>query len=149
MNNQYIVGFLSNCLSINLKGRRFTPLSYFQALVDSDNYHYLTDPIDIIAWDSPLMGMSFYGYGFKAGFSVVASMVVGYQGSDTQKIIDIVLLRFQIPKNHLFTAVRATLAPLQQCDSTRYHCPTLGYRRNKEDSSAISARTKRGESAKD
>lgn len=89
MNNQYVVGFLSNRLSIDLKDRRSTPLSYFQVLIDSDNYHYLTDPIDIKACEK-LMEVSFYGYGFKAGFSAVASAVVGYQGSDAQKIIDVI-----------------------------------------------------------
>jgi hypothetical protein len=89
MNNQRVAGFLKKPL-IDLKGRRSIARSYFQSLIDSDNYEYLGDPIDVAAYEGGINLPLMFGYRFRAGVSVVASVVVGYQGSDAQKVIDVV-----------------------------------------------------------
>ena len=87
-NNKRVVGFLSKPL-IDLKGQRSIPRSYFESLIDSDDYEYLTDPIDVAACKK-MAGVTFFGYRLRARFLAVAGAIVGYQGSDAQKIVDVV-----------------------------------------------------------
>ena len=86
LNNQRVVGLFSKRL-IDLKGRRSIARPYFQSLIDSSDYKCLIDPVDIAACEK-LVSVTFFGYEFKAGFSVVAGVAVGYRGSDAQNIID-------------------------------------------------------------
>lgn len=92
--NQHVVGFFSKRLPvIDLKDRRSIPRSYFQSLISSDDYEYLDDPVDIAGCERAVR-VALFGYELRAGFSVVAGVAVGYQGSDAQKVIDVVYEAF-------------------------------------------------------
>ena len=88
MNNQHIAELLSNG-SVDFKCRRSIAPAYFRSLIDSDDYKYLTDPIDVAAYEV-IASVGVLGYKLRVVHSVVASMAVGYQGGDAQKIIDVV-----------------------------------------------------------
>jgi len=90
LSNKRIAELLDKCLA-DLKAQRSIPPSYFQSLVDSDDYECLIDPVDVvgcekaIAFTIPILRCK-----FEAGFSVVVGVVVGYKGSDAQTTIDVV-----------------------------------------------------------
>jgi len=88
--NQHVIGFFSKRLPvINFKDQGSTSRFYFQSLIGSNDYKYLVDPVDVAACKR-VVGVALFGYELRAGFSVVASVAVGYQKSDAQKVIDIV-----------------------------------------------------------
>lgn len=87
LNNKHVAGLVNKRL-IDLKDRRSIARPYFQSLIDSGDYKCLTDPIDIAC--ERILSVTFFGYELRAGFSVGAGIVVGYRGSDAQKVIDVV-----------------------------------------------------------
>ncbi|KAF9646797.1 kinase-like protein [Thelephora ganbajun] len=87
LTNKRVVEFFDKH-RIDLKERRSIARSYFQSLINPDDYECLTDPIDIKFCDKDL-SLKLFGYKIKTGLSVVAGITIGYQGSDAQSIIDI------------------------------------------------------------
>jgi len=91
LSNQRVVEFLNKCPIIGLKDRHSISPSYFQSLIDPDDYKCLTDPVDVARCQKNLnFTIPILRYKLEAGFSVVVGMVVGYQGSDAQTTIDVV-----------------------------------------------------------
>ena len=83
MSSRHIVGFF------RIEDRRSIPRSYFESLIGSDDYQYLTDPVDLLACEK-YVDLALFGFQLKAGLSVVTGVVVGYQGSNAQEVIDVV-----------------------------------------------------------
>lgn len=82
MSNRHVVAFF------RVEDRRSISRSFFQSLNGSDDYEYLTDPVDLLACEK-YVDLALLGFELKAGFSVVAGMAVGYQGSKAQEVIDV------------------------------------------------------------
>ena len=74
---------------IDLKDRHSIARSYFRSLIDPDGYECLVDPVDVFCWEPTASG-TILGFKLEVGMSAVVGMVVGYQGSDAQRVIDVV-----------------------------------------------------------
>ena len=85
LTNQRVAGLL-NKYFVDLKNPSIAP--YFLSLIDSDDYEFLTDPVNLGC--QRIITRTVLGYEIEVGFSVVIGVVTGYQGSDTQTVVDAV-----------------------------------------------------------
>jgi len=82
-----VVQLLSKDL-IDLENRRSIARPYFQCLTNSDDYEYLIDPVDIGCEGT--ITYTILGYKIEVRISVGIGGVAGYQGSDSQTVVDVV-----------------------------------------------------------
>lgn len=83
--NRRVAELLNKCL-VDLKDPSIVP--YFQSLIDSEDYEFFTDPVNFGC--EKIITLTVLGYKFEAGFSVAIGVVSGYQGSETQTVVDVV-----------------------------------------------------------
>ena len=85
--NQRLAELLNRCLN-DIIAQRSIGSPYLQNLIGPDDYNCLTDPVDLGC--QKIITRTFFGYKVEAGFSAVVGVAVGYQGSDTQAVVDVV-----------------------------------------------------------
>ena len=82
-----MVGLLKKSLA-DIKTRPSIAPAYFQHVTDSDDYVCLTGPVDVGCEQT--VTRTIFGYKIEVAVSVVAGIVVGYQGSNAQAVVDAV-----------------------------------------------------------
>jgi len=86
---------------VDLKGQASISRPYFQSLINSDDYNFLTDPLGIGCQRA--ITHTVLGFTIEAGYSVVVGMAAGYQGSDIQTVVGTV---YEV-RPHTFSPQRA------------------------------------------